>query len=451
VVQAKKEVIPNPFLPHHYPDSLALSQEIGVIYVIFRPIPSSSKKYFIFLQSATKFYNELNNIGTLMNNTKRRVSCPQLTKLTLILTLLLGWDSQAWGDDYPIIIVNGGTISDGWKNGWNSNYFDITEDEISATGATAGWISSENLITIGDGLRLVINAKATNSTSATILIKKATEIGKWNYSKVEELGNTLLNSSEGYVKLVSKTLPAGTYSLQITGSYVKINSIELHQDYELTIDEDNPTAFNSASNNIKLNYTPKNGWNTVVMPLGGSYYLSTIFGTGYSAYKLTSYDAGTLSFTKQTGYIGANVPLLIYTTNAQTKPTGGFSLNSVSPSFTLHTAHVTALGTGLPTFQGTYAPKAAGSLTGNYGITSDGMLRKAGSGATMKGYRAYFTGLGAAEARIITIDEDGTTTDLGFVKMVDPEAKDVYNLQGQKVEKGRKGIYVVNGKKVVIK
>ena len=46
-----------------------------------------------------------------MKNTKRRVSCPQLTKLTLILTLLLGWGSQAWGDEITVYNSSTGSSS----------------------------------------------------------------------------------------------------------------------------------------------------------------------------------------------------------------------------------------------------------------------------------------------------------------------------------------------------
>ena len=92
----------------------------------------------------------------------------------------------------------------------------------------------------------------------------------------------------------------------------------------------------------------------------------------------------------------------------------------------------------------------------SYGLTTAGQIRKAGSGASIKGFRGYFTGISApssGDARITIVfeDEEGTTTDLGFVKMVDPEAEHVYTLSGQKVQKGKKGIYIVNGRKVVIK
>lgn len=103
-------------------------------------------------------------------------------------------------------------------------------------------------------------------------------------------------------------------------------------------------------------------------------------------------------------------------------------------------------------FQGTYAPIEGAMPDGSYGLTPSGQIRKAGSGASLKGYRAYFTGISAPSGvKMIVIDEEGGETDLGIVKMVDEKANDVYTLAGQKVQKGRKGIYIVNGKKVVIK
>ncbi len=103
------------------------------------------------------------------------------------------------------------------------------------------------------------------------------------------------------------------------------------------------------------------------------------------------------------------------------------------------------------TFQGTYAPKAAGSITGNYGVTSDGRIAKAGSGASLKGYRAYFTGVPAgSEIKGFVIDGEDAT-DIGLVQMVEGSDKPVYNMSGQKVQKAQRGIYIINGKKVVIK
>lgn len=214
---------------------------------------------------------------------------------------------------------------------------------------------------------------------------------------------------------------------------------------DVVLDEDNSGYTYGSSKSVLVKYTPKNGWNTICMPIFIKTYMNSIFGTGWKAYKLESYEDGTLTFSKESNPTTAE-PYLVY---IETATGGPFVIESYSVS-SMEAKGKTPDGSDV-TFQGTYAPMAAGTLTGYYGVTGDGHIAKAGSGAYMKGYRAYFTGIDAAEVRMMVLEDDGGETDLGFVKMVDDKAKDVYTLTGQKVHKGRKGIYIVNGKKVVIK
>ena len=218
---------------------------------------------------------------------------------------------------------------------------------------------------------------------------------------------------------------------------------------EVELNEDKATTWTTGSGkNVYLKYTAKNGWNTICFPVSVNSYKTQLFGSDATvkAYAFNNYDSstGTLSFEKAS-YLSAGTPYLVYVENAASAP---FVINDINVGYGPAAAGSTLWNSVY--FKGSFMPMAAGSMTGFYGVTSDGKLRKAGSEAYMKGYRAYFIG-SFSSARIITIDEDGETTDLGFVKMVDPEAKKVFNLQGQRVEKGRKGIYIVNGKKVVIK
>ena len=56
----------------------------------------------------------------------------------------------------------------------------------------------------------------------------------------------------------------------------------------------------------------------------------------------------------------------------------------------------------------------------------------------------------AAAAKGFVIDGEDAT-DIGLVQMVEGSDKPVYNMSGQKVQKAQRGIYIINGKKVVIK
>ncbi len=82
-------------------------------------------------------------------------------------------------------------------------------------------------------------------------------------------------------------------------------------------------------------------------------------------------------------------------------------------------------------------------------MTSEGKIQKAGESATIKGYRAYFEG-NLADARLAIYDEaTGITTILDAKELNNDE--NVYNLNGQRVEKAHKGLYIINGKKVNVK
>ncbi len=78
------------------------------------------------------------------------------------------------------------------------------------------------------------------------------------------------------------------------------------------------------------------------------------------------------------------------------------------------------------------------------------------SGTTMPAYKAYLDKAdipSGAKAVILSFDgdDDGTTAINGIEVAVDAENNEVYNLQGQRVMNPTKGLYIVNGKKVVIK
>lgn len=101
-----------------------------------------------------------------------------------------------------------------------------------------------------------------------------------------------------------------------------------------------------------------------------------------------------------------------------------------------------ALGT---TFVGVYAPQSAENL---YGINNDGKLQKGGSTATINSFRAYLTDVSGA--REITFEDE--TTGLTDVSSKTSDGRgECFNLAGQRVAQPTKGLYIVNGRKVVIK
>ena len=83
-------------------------------------------------------------------------------------------------------------------------------------------------------------------------------------------------------------------------------------------------------------------------------------------------------------------------------------------------------------------------------LATDGSVMKLTSGG-IKGLRAYFiVPLNGAAARIAFIDDGGTTTGIESMESAAQKVENgVYDMQGRRVEAMKKGLYIVNGKKVV--
>ena len=106
-----------------------------------------------------------------------------------------------------------------------------------------------------------------------------------------------------------------------------------------------------------------------------------------------------------------------------------------------------ALGT---TFVGVYIPLGAGKVTGKWGINADGKLQMGGASATISAFHAYLAEV-PVSAREITID-DGEVTGIVNVKSLVPAEECVaFDLQGRQVAQPTRGLYIVNGKKIVVK
>lgn len=104
-------------------------------------------------------------------------------------------------------------------------------------------------------------------------------------------------------------------------------------------------------------------------------------------------------------------------------------------------------------FKGVYAPQSAEDL---YGINADGKLQKGGTDAKIKSFHAFYQ---AAEGQTAPakISFEGEATGINNVAAANVANGAVYDLSGRRVAEKLagaslvKGIYVVNGKKVVVK
>lgn len=162
---------------------------------------------------------------------------------------------------------------------------------------------------------------------------------------------------------------------------------------------------------------------------------------------LDSYTAsnGELKF-KSASSSEANVPFLMRSTNG----TDEITLSNVDVA----AAAVTDAKAAEVSLKGTYSQITIDNSAKNYVLSNNGIYEVGpDNNATINPYRAYFQVAQDAEARSLTFVVDGKAT---AIKGIDTDKQmgngNVYDLKGQKVSgQLKKGVYVVDGKKVAIK
>lgn len=169
---------------------------------------------------------------------------------------------------------------------------------------------------------------------------------------------------------------------------------------------------------------------------------------GVEVYEFDSFENNKITFTKkEDGNIAANTPYLLKATQAaELVAEGDGDLN-------LANINGESVKTGL-TFKGNgvaFNPETGTSLAG---LTADGKIQKLSEKATVGAFRAYFEFLeNQTEASIASyslVIGDDNTTGINSINAAQ-ESNSFYNLQGMPVKQPKKGLYISNGKKIIIK
>jgi hypothetical protein len=191
-------------------------------------------------------------------------------------------------------------------------------------------------------------------------------------------------------------------------------------------------------------------WNTVCLPfVPTADQANTLFGSGYKLAEFTGVSGTTMQFTTITiGSFEAGKPYLVMPkTGCATGTTVLFDVNITAKD-------PTPVTWGDYTFTGTFTTKkftSADNTTSRFVATGNELVTP-NENSTLKSLRCYFT-VPVATARSLTfdIDEEGGTTSINTVQGSGVMVNGYYNLAGQRVAQPTKGLYIVNGKKVVIK
>lgn len=163
--------------------------------------------------------------------------------------------------------------------------------------------------------------------------------------------------------------------------------------------------------------------------------------TGYTAWQITGIVGDDVTLSKVTGKVKGGTGLLL-------KGTASAIISIASADSDTELAGNKLVGTTAPT----YITATNGDYT-NFGLKGDKFVKAANGGVigANKAYLPIETSKLSSARSLNMVFEDETTGISEMKTMKWNDNQSVYNLNGQKVENPTKGLYIVNGKKVVIK
>lgn len=317
-----------------------------------------------------------------------------------------------------------------------SAYLSADAKSEDGTGVTSGIVPDGNI------LRVEVSSEKGFVVNDVVLFSKD-KINK--YSTLFSLSTIKVGSGEGnnqesrakynYIRVITNDYKAATVTSSNTLDEVTVNSFNAQNDVDVQ---------------LKRSLSPAH-WNSFCVPFTISAdVIAEKFGAGTLVYTFGSMNGNVMNFAPSTT-IEAGKPYIV-------KPTQ----EVVDPSFTGVNIEATAakkVGADGYFMQGIYSAKTDLTTDGTNLFLGDGnkFYKPAGTTtARMKGLRAFFivpqgTNLAALRANI-----DGATTAIDELTTVVEQPADnrIYNLQGQFVGtsfEGLHGVYVQNGKKVLVK
>ncbi len=245
------------------------------------------------------------------------------------------------------------------------------------------------------------------------------------------------------VATTTQTAVAGNRVVKDGGYYFPVEQLQFVDDPKNGL----WTGYFISGNAAGWKYTrtlKANTYNTVVVPIG------TTVPEGATAYQLSAYADGTVTFNEIEGAMAAGEPFLVKVGDADVT----IEIESKN-DFNIVEANAKATEKDGATFKANYKKQDMSDVYVLATGTTTATFKKAAS-ANIGSCRAYLTGVAPASSgsHELTIVLNGETTKIGTIKAdgtIDMENTVIYDLNGRRVKNPTKGIYIVNGKKVIIK
>ena len=310
----------------------------------------------------------------------------------------------------------------------------------------------------------------TPSLEYTGTVKLSFRAGAWDYSKEnttikislsgggEIIGNTTVELVKGAFTDYTFPLKGLTADSKIKFSAIVASNNRFFLDEVLVeklhveLNETSATAPEEKTiTDVTLNRTfNADRWNPVCLPFAiTAEQITEWFGEDSEVAEYIGDEESngnvTVKFRKKTDGMNANTPYLLFPKKNVTV--------SKFPAVEIITSDIPKSEGTIFDFVGTYTNQPKGSSEiqmGDY-IVSGGIFKKASGGNAIKAFRAYLRQRDVSNAKTVSMLFEDETTGISELKdnVVMPTV--YYDLQGRRVADPSKGIYIVNGKKVIIK
>ncbi len=193
------------------------------------------------------------------------------------------------------------------------------------------------------------------------------------------------------------------------------------------------------------------GYSSLILPFDVTVAEQTAI--GITPYVLNTISESSVSFTEATGTISANTPFIVNVAEA-----GLYLIPSAStPNIQSSLSDYYTAGEGTAKFVGSYVQKAPDgdyASTLNFGLKADGSeFARMGNATKTSYYRAFLALPASSSSRqsIAVNFGDNEVTGISTLNHEPFTVNQFYNLSGQRVANPTKGLYIINGKKVLMK
>lgn len=298
----------------------------------------------------------------------------------------------------------------------------------------------------------------TASSSATLnLSENYTALGSNQTRPISGLQELTPTQGEWtlYTYPVPMQFPNSTVTVTISSSNCNLDNVLLVTPQTITLDQD--AAGNSALLeshigeivDVATRRTLRGGiWNTLCLPFDvyrGDLYTAIGVAQGVTMTTYSSCSDNVMTFSDVGGgTVAAGTPFLMKCDRDSVNPTfRAVTIKTATPQSVLYNG---------VSFKGCFGPTPLNTDGTDLFLGTDNFLYSPASGTnTLGGLRAYIHFEGADPARLVLSFEDSPTMIRERVAERRDNAPAVYTLQGQRVAKPMRGLYVSEGKKFVVK